>query len=552
MKRFTLVVLVLMLALMVSVVGAQEEKVLRIISGPDDVPTIDPSHSEDTQSNDIIEHSFTGLTRLNEVTGEIGPGMATHWELDGKVYTFHLMDGISWVRFNPDSGEVEQVLDADGNVRYVTAHDFVYGWQRTLDPELAAYYASVVGAWVEGGLEYNSGEGSVDDLAVVALDDMTLQITATNVTAFVPMVYGMWLVNPLPQWTIDENGDQWTEIGNYHTFGPFTVSEWIHDESITMVRNPFWPGTDNIPVPDVDKVISYMLDSSAAMDLYEADGLDVVAPPLSAMDRVRADPVLSEELVIGTDLCTYYYGFNVDKEPTNNVHLRRAFSMAIDRQSLIDNVTKGGQQPAQWFARPGLAAAPTMDTHPDSGIWYDADAAREELAMALEDLGLMSVDELPEITLMHNTSEGHAAIATAIQQMWVDELGIEVQVGNLEWSVFLDLRQNDAPQIFRSGWCPDYIDVHNFTSDVFRSDSANNDANYNSSEFDALVDAGATEADLDTRRDLYAQAEELLVYEDAAIAPIYWYTSVSLTRPNVERTYATIGQERYEKWTLGD
>ena len=224
--------------------------------------------------------------------------------------------------------------------------------------------------------------------------------------------------------------------------------------------------------------------------------------------------------------------------------------MAVDRVDLVENVTQGGQEPAQWFARPGLAAAPTIDTHPDTGIWYDPEAALEELGMALADLGLASVDELPAITLMHNTSEGHARIATAIQQMWVEELGLEVQVANQEWSVYLDLLDEDPPQIFRLGWCPDYADVHNFTADVFMSTSGNNHTNYASEEFDALVTAAAVEQDYETRRDMYAQAEEMLVYEDAAIIPLYWYTSVNMTKPGVERTYSINGNQSYEKWDL--
>lgn len=555
-SRLVLVSILLVFA-MAMATSAQDdgEKVLTIISGPGDVPTIDPALSSDTQSNDIVEHVFTGLTRLNEVTNEVEPGIAQSWEYDEEAgaYVFNLMEGIPWVRFNPETGAVEEVLDADGNVRYVTANDVVYGWQRTLDPLTASDYAYVPAAWVEGGDLFNSGEGTAEDLGVVALDEYTVQITPTENTAFVPMIYGLWMVNPQPQWTIEENGDAWTEVGNYHTFGPFTVSEWINDESITMVKNPFWPGTDNIPQPSIDRIVSLMMDATAALDAYEAGNIDVVSPPLSAMSRIMSDPILSEELFIGPDGCSYYYGFNITKEPLDNVHLRRAMSFAVDRQSLVDNVLQGGQEPAGWFARPDiLAAAPTVETNPELGVFYDPEIAREELALALEEIGVADASELPAITLMHNESEAHANIAQVIQQMWVEELGIEVQIATQEWAVYLDLLDEDPPQIFRLGWCQDYPDAHNFLSDVFRSDSANNHTLWGNDTFDALVDEAATLEDTEARRELYAQAEEILTYEDAAIIPIYWYTTVSLTKPNIERTFSLIGQQRYEKWDIVD
>jgi oligopeptide transport system substrate-binding protein len=555
-KRFALLSLILVLALsLAGGVLAQEEgeKVIVMDSGPSDVPTIDPALSSDTQSNDIIEHVFVSLTRVNEVTAEVEPGFATSWEVDeeSKTYTFNLLQEVPWVRFNPEAGEVEQVLDDEGNVRYVTAQDFVYGWQRTLNPETASDYAYVPAPWVVGGAEFNAGEADANALAVTAVDDYTLQINATEVTGFVPLIYGLWMVGAQPQWTIEANGDAWTEIGNYHTFGPFTVSEWLRDESITMVKNPYWPGSEYVPQASIDKIVQLIIDESAALDSYEAGNLNYVSSvPSAALPRIQTDPVLSQELNIGTDFCSYYYGFNVTKEPLDNVHLRRALSYAVDRQSIVDNVTQGGQVPGQWFSRPGLVAAPTLESHPDLGMYYDPALAQEELALALADLGLESADELPAITLMHNVSEGHARIAQAIQQMWTDELGVPVQIATQEWAVYLDLLDEDPPQIFRLGWCMDYPDAHNFLADVFREDSDNNHTLWGNAEYEALLDEAMLMADPEARQELYAAAEDILVYEDAAIIPIYWYTTVQINKPELERTFSIIGQERYEKWDI--
>ena len=152
---------------------------------------------------------------------------------------------------------------------------------------------------------------------------------------------------------------------------------------------------------------------------------------------------------------------------------------------------------------------------------------------------------------MHNTSEGHAKIAQAIQQMWSETLGINVEIANQEWATYLATVREDAPQIYRLGWCADYLDAHNYNSDVWRSTSSFNNTNWASEEYDNLVDTAVTLSDTEERRELYAQAENILVYHDAAISPIYWYTNVQMTKPNISRTFSVLFQDRYEKWDVG-
>lgn len=554
------VILVVTMALLMALsggVGAQDDGMKSVTTaflGPGDVPSIDPSIGTDTSSIEIVLNTYIGLTTQNEVTAELEPGIAHSWEVDGTTYTFHLTEGIQWVTYDTEAGEVVAITDADGNPRTVTAHDVVYGWSRTLDPETGSDYAYVLADWVVGANDYNSGDAdSFDVVGIRAIDDHTLEIDAVAANAFVPAIFGMWMAMPQLQEVVEMYGDEWTEAGNYPSFGAFALKEWLHDESITLIANPFWAGNEWIPTPQVDTVTWLMLPSTAQLDAYEAGDLDVVTSvPLDAMDRIQADPVLSEELYIGYNTCSYYYGFNTAKEPLDNVHLRRALSFAIDRQSIVDNVTKGGQIPAQWFARPGLAAAPTLETHPDLGIWLDAEAAQAELALALEADGISDPSEWEQITLMHNTSEGHAKIAQAIQQMWSETLGINVEIANQEWATYLATIREDAPQIYRLGWCADYLDAHNYNSDVWRSTSSFNNTNWASEEYDNLVDTAVTLSDTEERRALYAQAENILVYEDAAISPIYWYTNVLLTKPSISRTYSVLFQDRYEKWDVGE
>jgi oligopeptide transport system substrate-binding protein len=294
-----------------------------------------------------------------------------------------------------------------------------------------------------------------------------------------------------------------------------------------------------------------MLDSVTALAEYEAGNLDDVDDVDSAsLPRIQSDATLSGELVIETSSCSYYYGLGVDEEgPSSNVHFRRALSFAVDRVTIVEEVTQGGQTPATYFVLPDLAGAPSPDLMDDLGygISFDADAALEELDIALEELGFASVDELPPITLLYNTSEGHRRIAEAIRDMWSETLGIDVQLTNQDFGVYLDQRV-DFP-IYRAGWCMDYPDANNFLFDVFHS-SRNPDTGYASAEFDALVEQAVSETDPAVRAELYAQAEQLLVFEDAAIIPIYWYSYLELTRPYVERTYAVDNAEQYENWSL--
>ncbi len=521
-----------------------------------DVPTLDPSLAEDTSAIQMGVELFPGLTRIHEETGDVQSGMATEWSVsdDGLVYTFNIRDDVPWVKFNNISGEVEQVLDDEGNPRIVNCNDFLYGIRRTLDPVTGGSYAYV--NWIienAGAVNGENGEddplfGQVEEVGVECVDDFTIQYTLREPAAFFPSIAHMWINWAQPQWLIEEKGDRWIEPGFIQSYGPYALFDWSHDASITMVENPFWPGTDSIPKPSIKYVHSLFLDAPEQLANYEAGLMDVAEMPQAEIDRVKADPVLSEELNIFPDTCTYYYGFNVTKPPFDDVNVRKAFSWAIDRQSLIDNVTKGEQEPARWFSRPGLTAAPNPAAGDDFGPppTADVDAALEFLAAS----SYGSADALPEITLMHNESAGHARIAEAIQQMWKEALGADVNIATQEWKVYLETLEEDSPQVWRLGWCDDYPDASNFAKDVFRSDSGNNHTWWGSDEFDALVDEAARVTDPETRKELYAQAEKILVEDEAAMIPIYWYTGVEVTKPYVNRTFGRGGQNYYEKWTM--
>lgn len=559
-----LAVLVLLVA---SIVTAQDEPlIIRTELGESDVPTLDPALATDSSSIQILNQTYVGLTHLDEVTQEAMPGIAESWDMteneDGTVtYTFTLRQDVAWVQYNQETGEVEQVLDADGNVRFVNAFDFAYGWERTLDPRTAGEYAYVLAPQVTGGSDFNTqelAEGSdelsiaAETLGFAAVDEFTFEVTAANFAPYQVAIYGMWMARPQPQWVIEEFGDLWIEDDNFISYGPFALKEWARDESLTIIKNPFWPGNEVAPVSTIDEVVFFFIDSVTALAEYEAGNLDYINDvDTASIPRIKADAVLSTEYVEGAAQVSYYYGFSVSIEPFDNAFCRRAFSFAVDRVQIVDEVTQSGQTPATHFTTPSLGStAPTTELMQDLGygIDFDPDAALEELEICLEEKGLDSVEDLPPVTLLYNTSEGHRRIAEAIRDMWSDILGVEVQLLNQDFAVYLEQRA-EFP-VWRAGWGSDYPDAHNFLFDVFHSSSQNNDTGFVNEDFDALLEEAALLTDPAERQALYAEAEQILVFDEAAIIPIYFYSDPELTKPYVERTFSVGGDQRFEKWNI--
>ena len=501
-------------------------------------------------SSQIVMEAFVGLTRQNEETSEIEPGMATSWDVsaDRIVWTFTLRTDVPWVRYNAATDRVEQVTDDSGEVRYVSAHDFEYGIMRVLDPDTESGSPDIL-YLIEGAEDFKEGEGLPEAVGVQALDAETLEIQLNEPAGYFDVVIDTWSMVAQPAWQIKAQGDEWTETGNFQGYGPYVLKEWEHDSHLTLVKNPHWPGTESIPQPTVEEITWTIIDDADdLMTIYQAGDLDAIQLPQDMLATAQADPQLADQLVVQPNLCTYYYGFNTEKPPFDDPKVRLAFSLAVDRQAVIYDVLQADEVPARWVSPPGARAAPSVEESPTLGVTYEPDRAAELLDQVYPDRSAM-----PPVTLAFSAIGQHELIAGAIQDMWADVLDVEVELESIQkFSDYLDLLKTDAPQVYRMGWCRYYPDTHCFLNDLFHSTSDYASyTNWSSDAFDALVDQAAASTDVAKRVEWYTQAEEILVREDAVIIPIYWYGNSALTQPYIHRTYSQLpGVERFEKWAV--
>ena len=552
-----------------------EEKVTLDYNLGTEPPTLDPALATDVPSITIIEHLFLALTDLAEEDMTPIPELATKWETpdDGQTWVFHMRNDVPWVWYNPATGEVEVVKDDDGNPRVVNAHDVVYGVKRTLDPRTASDYAYVLYV-IKGGEALNTADPTKDDIdalldavGVEAVDDFTVKFTLEYPAAYFPQIASMWVTRPEPSWVIQDKGERWIEPGFIVTNGPYVMTEWVHEDHMVFEKNPFWPDWDKVD-GNVERIYAVMVtEASTAFAMYENNELDTAGVPLDQMDRVKSDPELSKQLTIQPIGCTYYYGFTTPKKPVDNPMVRRALSAAIDRKTLVEEVTKGGQIPANTFAPKMIFGSPAGD--PDIAPWalpedmggWGYEKAVEEARKWMADAGFPDGEGL-DILLMHNVSEGHAKIAQAIQAMWQEafpkaNFTIETQ----EWKVYLKTLSKapieDMPHVWRLAWCADYPDENNWVHEVFHPTQGlnRNRMSYDDpyvgdkiKEFAEITEKAARVSDPEQRKALYKKAEKLLVDDIAAIAPIYYYTRVTVTKPWLKRHWHDI--THFETWVL--
>lgn len=540
MKRILASVLALSLALtaMVGCGGKKEtaegdgkgsEKMIVRHNFSADPETIDPALNAAVDGAIVLVNTFEGLMRTDKDDKAI-PGVAEKFEVseDKLTYTFHLRDS-KW---------------SDGTP--ITAQDFEYSWKRVLDPKTAADYAYQM-YYIKNAEKFNSGAGTADEVGVKAVDEKTLQVTLEAPTPYFLELTAFPCYFPVKKDVVEKDPEKWalnpeTHISN----GPFKVVKWEHNNEMVLEKNPNYYGADRIKLDGI--TFTMINEQATALSAFEAGELDYVEDlPSAQMEKYKAE---SKEFHIYPNLGTSFYVFNVNEKPVDDVRVRRALTLAIDRQKLIDAVLKAGQIPATGFVPTGIKMPNGKDfreLNGDFGITPEANVA--EAKKLLAEAGYPDGKGFPKVPLIYNTNEGNKAIAEAIQEMWKKNLGIEIELQNQEWKVFQETRDNGDFVMARHAWIGDYVDPMTFL-DMWLSTSGNNNAQWKNPEYDATIKAAKAEADPMKRYEIMAQAEKMMM--DANIAmPIYYYTNPELIKDYVKGVKVSpLGFVYYDEVTL--
>lgn len=493
--------------------GANKEAKILRTNNSSEPGSLDPALAQGTHESWILDHIFEGLMKRNE-KGEVVPGMAKEYTLadDDVTYTFILRDDVKWSNGDP-----------------VTAHDFEFSWKRALDPELAAYYAYQF-FYIKNGAAYNAGEASVDDVAVKAIDDKTLEVVLETPAPYFLELTSFYALFPVNKNVVESNPDWAKEPSTYVSNGPFKLTEWTHKAKIVISKDENYYDAANVKLDGVQ--FDIIEDENTAWQKYEGGDYDFLTPiPQAVTAQLKAEG--SKELVIGTDLATYYYNFNNEVKPFNNAKVRYALSKAIDRQTIVDKVAQGGQFPAGGVTPYGIPDETGKDFREQVGdlLSYNPEEAKALLEEGLAEEG-MTKEDMSQFAILYNTQEGHKKVAQAIQEMWRTTLGIEVQIENVEFQVKLDREKAGDYSISRAGWIGDYVDPMTFL-DLFVTDGPYNDSNFSNAEYDALIETAKSTADQTVRFNAMREAEILLMKE-LPVSPIYHYT-----QPYAQKTYVT-------------
>ncbi len=494
-KKLLLMLLMAMIAFTAFAEGTpepEEEIVFRLNNGTEP-ESLDPALVSGYPEHQIYMGLFDGLVVADYESLQASPAVAERWEIssDGLTYTFYLREDAAW---------------SDGVA--ITAQTVKDSWLRFLNPDTAAQYTYLMvdEGMVAGAGAYNSGEAGPEAVQIAALDDHTFQVKLDRPRPFFIDMLSHFAFAIYPLHAIKEFGDAWTRPDNIVVNGPFTLDVWIPQDRIELVKNDTYWDADAV---QLDRVILYPIDDqNTALNLFldgQVDWIQDVAPVRLDEMKVHPDHQANAAFV------TYYYEFNNELEVFQDVRVRQALSMAIDRQELVTRVSRGDQFPAYGITPPLPGVYPAV-----VGFEEDYDKARELLAEA----GYPGGAGFPVMSILYNTSEGHKAIAEYVQQKWNEELGITIEIENQEWGTYLDSRDNQDFAVARGGWGGDYVDPLTFVG-LFSENSPFNHGRWMNDEFNRLLQ----EAEAMTgqaRLDRMAEAEFILV-EQAGVMPFYYY-----------------------------
>ncbi|NBI39889.1 oligopeptide ABC transporter substrate-binding protein OppA [[Haemophilus] felis] len=488
-----------------------EEQVFRF-NNSSDPTTIDPQKAEESSANVVVKQLFETLV-ISDRKGNLLPGAAVKWEHseDYKTWTFYLRPEAKWSNGDP-----------------VTAEDFVFAFQRLADPKTAATYASYLEYLkLDNANDVIAGKKTLSELGVKALDEHTLQLTLSESVPYADKLTEHYVLAPVNKKVVEQYGDKWTDVKNIVGNGAFKITNWVVNEKIELVPNPYyWDNANTV----LTKIVLYSIVSeNASYTRYRANEVDVSSFPSELRHKVKKE--LPNEVHVAPALGTYYYEFNNAVAPMNNKDVRQALSLALDRRIITDKVLGNGQIPAYFFTPSYISGAEKMQA-PEWANWTQAQRNQKAIEL-LKQAGYSKQNPL-RFDLLYNTSEGHKAIAIAVASMWKKNTKnlVDVTLSNQEWKTFLDTKNSGNYTVARAGWIADYNEATTFLN-IFLSDSTNNASNWKNASFDDAISQSFLAKTEEERQEAYAKAEKILS-DDFATLPIYWYASVRLIKPYVK------------------
>jgi len=493
-----------------------------------EVKDLDPHLVTGVTEHRVTGALFEGLADLDPATLEPIPGAAKSWAIsdDGITYTFTLREDGKWSNGDP-----------------VTAHDFHYSFKRMLTPALAADYAYLLYC-IQNAEAYNRGAlEDFGEVGVEVVDDYTLRLTLAHPTPYLLAMQMHQAWYPVHRPTIEAHGDMarrgtpWTRAGNHVGNGPFRLTVWRPNEIIKVVRNDHYWDRESVRLDGID--FFPIEDLQTEERSFRTGRLQMTGDvPLDKLAAYRKDN--PEVLHIDPYLGVYFYRLNVTRAPFTDRRVRQALSLATDREELVDNVLSGGERAAYHYVPPGI-----NDYVSEARLAFDPARAKALLAEA----GYPGGSQFPPVEILYNTSENHKRIAEAIQQMWKTHLGIEVQLMNQDWKVYLDTTRNLDYTLARAAWIGDVVDPVNFL-EMWVTGGGNNNTGYGRPDYDALIQQAYAEQGAAARLALLRSAEDIIL-EDLPIIPIYFYTRKYLKAPEV-KGYApnVLGYLRFQDFYL--
>ena len=486
----------------------------------EDPETMDPTLNNSSGAGTMILNAFEGLMVLDENDQPV-EGTAESMEVseDGLVYTFKIREDAKW---------------SDGEA--VTADNFKYSWLRALNKETAAEYAYQL-FYIKNAEKFYNGEATAEEVGINVIDEKTLEVTLETPTAYFPQLLAFTTYVPLREDIVSANPEGWaTNPETYVSNGPFKLVQWDMKDQLVFEKNENYWDKDSVKLESL--TFKLVTDDTTAYSELKAGNFDMV----NSVPTNEIEPGIEEGLVhVNPKLGNYYFAINVGKQDTlsedvkevlNNKLVRQALNLAIDRQEIIDNVGKAEQIPAYSFVPQGITDENGNDFA--SKEYYDPSDMEGNIAKAkelLKEAGYENGNGIPTIELMYNSEGAHKDICQIIQQNW-EEIGVNVELTNQEWAVFLNTRQNGEYQIARHGWIGDYIDPMTFL-DLWVTGGGNNDCGFSNARYDELIAAAKVETDSAKRLEMLREAEDILM-DEMPILPIYYYTTVTAANENVK------------------